>query len=267
MVIVVTTTTPLHTKVGDVLRRRITSGELPVGAALPSEAQLCEEFGASRGTVRQALAALRSEGLIGGGRGRPPVVRERAARQPFSTFLSFSQWAALMGCRPGQRTLEVARRSASPAAQDALALDDGAHVIDVLRLRLLDGEPAMIERTSFVESVGRLLFDFDPDSGSIYAYLIGRGADLYAGRHTIDATAADATDSDLLGVPAGSPLLRERRRVTSRDGVALEYSEDRYRPDIVTFTVENTHEATPGILRGLSRDGADLVSPDIWRTA
>lgn len=262
---VIGVTTPLHAKVGDVLRRRITSGELPVGAPLPSEAQLCEEFGASRGTVRRALATLRGEGLIGGGRGRPPVVRERAARQPFSTFLSFSQWAELMGCTPGQRTLEVARRPASPAAQDALALDEGAHVVDVLRLRLLDGEPAMIERTSFVEPVGRLLFDFDPDSGSIYAYLLGRGTDLYAGRHVIDATAADTVDSELLGVAPGSPLLRERRHVTSRDGVPLEYSEDRYRPDLVTFTVENTHEAAAGVLRGLHR--ADAVPSDTWRTA
>ncbi|MFC7616496.1 hypothetical protein ACFQV2_26535 [Actinokineospora soli] len=66
-----------------------------------------------RGTVRQALAALRHEGLIGGGQGKPPVVRETAVAQPFETFLSFTRWAKQIGREPGQRTVEIARRGAA----------------------------------------------------------------------------------------------------------------------------------------------------------
>ncbi|TNF17500.1 MAG: FadR family transcriptional regulator [Rhodobacteraceae bacterium] len=46
------------------LQARIASGEFPVGARLPSEAKLCEEYGLSRTVIREAIAALRFEGLV-----------------------------------------------------------------------------------------------------------------------------------------------------------------------------------------------------------
>lgn len=256
--------TAAHAAIAEDLRRRIVGGELAVGAALPSEATLCRTWGTSRGPVRQALAALRAEGLIGGGQGRPPVVRARAAAQPLETFLSFSRWAEAAGLRPGQRTLEVARRAVRGEAADALGLDAGVPVVEVLRLRLLDGVPAMLERATFVEPVGRLLFDADPDAGSIYAYLTERGVDLSRGRHTIDAVAAEPGDADLLGVAPGAPLLRERRLAGPADAAPVEYSDDRYRPDLVTFTIENSQSPAPGLARtpaGPFPSPAPLLSP------
>ncbi|MEV4176277.1 GntR family transcriptional regulator [Nonomuraea sp. NPDC049709] len=244
----------LHERVAADLRRRISSGDLPVGAAVPSESQLCEQWGASRGPIRQALATLRAEGLIGGGRGKPPVVRSHTMPQPFETFLSFSRWAERTGHTPGQRTVEIARRPATAEAADALSVDEGAPVVQLLRLRLLDGVPAMVERTTFVWSVGRLLFDFDCDQGSVFAYLSGRGVDLSRARHVIDAIVAGETDAALLAVSPGSALLRERRRTSSADGVPVEYSDDRYRPDLVSFTIDNSQQAHPALLRGSPDD-------------
>lgn len=241
----------MHARVADKLRGRIGRGELMPGAALPSEAQLCEQFGASRGTIRSALAALRREGLIDGSQGRPPVVRDAVASQPFENLLSFTAWAEQLGRTPGQRTIEVARRAVSGAAARELGLEPGTLGVDVLRLRLLDGEPVMLERATFVEPVGRLLFDFDPDAGSIYAYLTAEGVDLRSARHTFDAVPAEALEAELLGVPTGAPLLRERRRATCADGTPLEYGDDRYRPDRVTFTIDNSRRTSTGLPRDL----------------
>jgi GntR family transcriptional regulator len=238
---------PMHARVADELRGRIGRGELLPGTALPSEAQLCEQFGASRGTIRSALASLRREGLIDGGQGRPPVVRDAVASQPFENLVSFSAWAEQLGRTPGQRTIEVARRAVGGAAARELGLVPGTIAVNVLRLRLLDGEPVMVERATFVEPVGRLLFDFDPDTGSIYAYLTAQGVDLRAARHTFDAVPASELDAELVGVPVGAPLLRERRRATTADGTPLEYGDDRYRPDRVTFTIDNSRPASVGL--------------------
>lgn len=123
--------------------------------------------------------------------------------------------------------------------------------VDILRVRLLDGEPVMVERATFVAAVGRLLFDFDPDSGSLYAYLTARGVDLASARHTFDAVPASELDAEFLGIPVGAPLLRERRRVTAADGTPLEYGDDRYRPDRVTFTLDNSRPASAGLPRDL----------------
>lgn len=54
----------LYRQVADQLRRLIDSGEYAVGARLPTERELAEQFGLSRPTVREALIALEVEGRI-----------------------------------------------------------------------------------------------------------------------------------------------------------------------------------------------------------
>lgn len=238
-------TIPLHERIAEDLRGRIAAGELAVGDSLPSEAQLQAQWQGSRGPVRQALAALRAEGMIGGGPGKPPVVRRRTTTQPFDSFLSFSRWVRQLGRTAGQRTLELAVRPAPSHIADALALDEGEPVVQLLRLRLLDGAPTMLERSTFVLPYGRSLFDHDLDSGSIYEYLIGLGLEIGVARHVIDAVTADEIDTDLLDVLPGAPLLRERRLACSADGSPFEYSDDRYRPDLVSFTIDNAPDARP----------------------
>ncbi len=239
----------LHLTIADELRRRIRAGELPVGSPMPSESELCREFSASRGPVRQALAALRTEGLIGGGQGRRAVVLDAVAAQPFATLLSFSRWAEMIGRTPGQVTQEIAVRRPDPAVAAALHLDADDDAVALVRLRLLDGEPAMVERTTFVASIGRALLDVDLDTMSIYAHLADAGVDLHTARHTLDAVAADARDAELLGVAEGSPLLRERRLATSSTGEPLEWSDDRYRPDVATVTITNTRRTHTAMVR------------------
>ncbi|MFT7835702.1 GntR family transcriptional regulator [Saccharothrix sp. BKS2] len=241
-------TTPLHRVIAAELRQRIRGGVLAVGDPLPSEARLCEEFSASRGPVRQALAALREEGLIGGGQGKRAVVLDAVPAQPFESFLSFTRRAEITGHEPGQRLQEIALRRPEPAVAAALGIDPDERVVQLLRLRLLDGRPAMLERMTYVEAVGRPLLDADLDAGSIYALLIERGVDLHSARHTFDAVAADDLDARLLDVPEGAPLLRERRLTTDSNGTPIEWSDDRYRPDVATVTVTNTRSTRTAAL-------------------
>lgn len=233
----------------DELRARIRGGVIPVGGMLPSEAELCREFATSRGPVRQALAALRDEGLIGGGQGRRPVVLDAVPAQPFESFLSFTRRAELTGHVPGQRLQEIALRRPDPAVAAALDLGPEDYAVQLVRLRLLDERPAMLERMTYIERVGRPLLDADLNAGSIYALLAENGVDLHAARHTFDAVAADPLDADLLDVRVGHPLLRERRLTWNSAGETLEWSEDRYRPDVATVTITNMRHGRGAVTR------------------
>ncbi|MFF6999509.1 winged helix-turn-helix domain-containing protein [Streptomyces sp. NPDC008313] len=51
-------------EIADIIRERIRAGELTADDSLPTQAELAEEFGVGRGTVRQALRSLRAEGLV-----------------------------------------------------------------------------------------------------------------------------------------------------------------------------------------------------------
>ncbi|OZB80377.1 MAG: hypothetical protein B7X41_17985, partial [Microbacterium sp. 14-71-5] len=60
----------VYTQIADDLRALITAGRLRPGDAVPTEAELAERWSTSRGPIRNALAALRAEGLIETARGR-----------------------------------------------------------------------------------------------------------------------------------------------------------------------------------------------------
>lgn len=67
--------TPLYRRLADALRAEISRGVYGPGDALPSERELGDRFEASRGTVRQGLQTLVSEGLITAFQGRAYQVR------------------------------------------------------------------------------------------------------------------------------------------------------------------------------------------------
>ncbi len=113
----------------------------------------------------------------------------------------------------------------------------------------------MVERSTFVDAAGHWLLGADTDARSIYALLRTQGVDLHEARHVIDAVAADEVDAELLDCDLGAPLLRERRTVSSADGVAIEFADDRYRPDRATFTINNARTTRPALVRDLRRPG------------
>ncbi|AQT79845.1 GntR family transcriptional regulator [Mycolicibacterium litorale] len=239
----------LHTQIARDIRERVRLGKLAVGAPLPTEAQLCGQWRSSRGPVRQALATLRAEGVIAGGAGKPPVVCAGSAGQPFDTLLSYSAWAHSIGRVPGQRTVELTLRPADVHAASMLNVDEGTPVVHTVRLRFLDGGRAMLERATFVEHIGSLLFEMDCDSGSLWAYLQSRGVQLATAAHVIDAVGADAVDARLLGVAEGSPLLRQQRSTRAVGGEVVEFNDDRYLPGIVSFTLENNLDVRTTLVR------------------
>jgi GntR family transcriptional regulator len=232
---------PRHAAIAETLREQIVSGELIAGSPLPSEARLSAQFNVSRGTIRQALAALRAEGLVVGGRGRVPVVRRPGLAQSFDQLVSFSLWAQQLGRTPSARTLELARRPADPEAAEQLGIAAGTPVFQYKRLRLLDGEVVMVERTTVIEEVGRLLLDCDLDVGSVYGQLGARGVEFAEAQQTIAAIGAGAEDAVLLGIPRRSPILEVRRRALDPEGMPLEWAHDRYRGDAFEITIHNQH--------------------------
>jgi GntR family transcriptional regulator len=238
-----TSTSPLprHSAIAQSLRDGIHAGEFAPGSPLPSEARLSTRFEVSRGTVRHALAALRAEGLIFGGRGRAPVVRPPGMAQSFDQLVSFTSWAQQLGRTPSGRTLELARRPADPESADRLGIAPGTPVFQYKRLRLLDGSPVMIERTTFIDAVGRLLLDCDLDDGSVYGQLGARGIEFSEAQQTIAAIAAGADDAALLSVARRAPILEVRRLALDPDGTPLEWARDRYRGDSFEITIHNQH--------------------------
>lgn len=236
----------MYKQIADDLRARIAQGDLAPGDDVPTEGELAERWQTSRGPIRNAFAALRAEGLIETTRGRPARVVDRKAQQPVDVSIPFTRWAREIGASPGAVTQEVSLRRADADKAALLAVAPGTTIVEVLRLRLLGGVPTMLERLSYTEAAGRVLLDADLDAVSITELLEEHGYGSHDVDHEIDAVAADELDARHLEIAEGSPVLRLHRVSRAEDGVAFEASEDRYRSDIVRFTVSASGRSRRG---------------------
>jgi GntR family transcriptional regulator len=235
------------------LRADILSGTHPVGSQLPSESELAARFGAARGTVRQAVSVLAAEGLVGSRQGARRIVLGHARSQSFAELHSFAQWARANRYRIGGQVVGQRRR---PAGRGEAARLGSPEVLDVLRVRTLEGEPVLLERTVYADWVADAVEALPPDCESVTEALYDSIGLVFAyGEHLIDAVSAGAQDARLLGVRRGSPLLRQRRVTTTHEGRPVESSDDRYRAGSVAFSVRNSISANP-----LVRQAGDLRS-------
>ena len=244
----------LYQRVAEDIRAAIAAGEYPASTKLPSENELAQRYGVSRGTIRQAFAALRADGVIASRRGARRVVFGGTHVQSFGELLSFSRWARGIGEVPGGRVVSLERRLATPEEATRLAVPDGGFVYSLMRVRLLSGRPVMVERAVYPEKVGALVAGLDLTRESISERLDELGVIFTDAEHVIDAMPASAEDARWLEVRAGTALLRERRFTTDRSGQPVESSDDRYLGTETAFSVRNSVS-----VNALSRTSAPVV--------
>lgn len=217
------------------LREDIRSGKLAAGDTLPSEAQLCEQFNSSRGPVRQAMATLRSEGLISSGRGRRSIVLDSPVTETFDAILSPTTFLQAFGITPAAKTEWLARRPAPADIAEQLEIAAGDPIVTIHRLRLGNGLPLLVERQDFRMDVGRHIFPLDTDTESIHKALTDQGVTFDNVSRVLTAVAADEDDARLLDIEPGVPLIQVNLRAFTHAGTPVELAEYRYRADRISF--------------------------------
>jgi len=223
--------------VADDLRRRILQGEFGGGERMSAEQRLAGEYDVSRGVVRNALAALQRRGLVTSHPGSGWRVRADFRTQEFAEMRSFAQWAQSRRMMPGGRVVRQERGQATAVDARVLRMRVGDEVLRVTRVRTLDGRPVMVERTTYPPRVAPVIEALPIDQPSVTVALQAAGFAMAFGTHRIDTVAASIEDAELLALRRSTRLLRLRRETKTQDGAPIEYGDDRYAPDTITFEV------------------------------
>lgn len=126
------------------LRVEINAGVHAVGARLPTEHELCSRFGASRFTVRQALAGLREEGLIDARAGVGTIVLASRRREAFVHRLSSIEELLQYPSQTRRKHLRTDRLTASPELAMLLKCRVGQPWVRLKALRLTQASLAPI---------------------------------------------------------------------------------------------------------------------------
>jgi GntR family transcriptional regulator len=195
-----------------VLQDEIAERRFSPGEALPAEDELAKRFGVSRVTIRAALEALGSQGLIERRQGVGTFVRELSRPEPLVV--------PIMDL--GARNREIVRTTRAhvvefdftPAPRHVrnhfqAALGDLFQ--RAVRIRYMNDRPIMQVTTYIPEAIGRQFGPDDMEGGSLYAILQRFGITYGSGEQTVSAAAADPIVAERLNVAIGAPLLKVTR--------------------------------------------------------
>jgi GntR family transcriptional regulator len=237
---------PRYREIEQALRSRIAS--MQPGHRLPSDADLCAEFGVSRMTARHAMAQLAEEGLVRRDPGRGTFVAEPPTHRRANFLMTFSREMRRQGRVPSSRIVERAVRTPDEDERVDLRVARNEQVIELRRVRLADGAPVAVEVAVLAARCVPAVLAADLEAGSLHEALINAGIVPSRGKSSIGAEAAGIDDAALLDVAIGEPMLVERRLIFDQRGRPFERTESRYAADRyglnVGFSVEDSGAVT-----------------------
>lgn len=237
---------PYYAQLAAILRTAIRDGDWPPGYALPSEADLCTMFGLSRTAVRQALAELSAEGLLHKEKGRGSFVRGPRADFVVQEIRGFFEEMRAQGRSVRTEVLGLETVLAVPDYAALLDVPTGSDLIRLERLRSADGEQILLVETYLPSPRFKTILDQDLTTVSLYEHLrevydvVPRG-----GHRLLEAVAAERRTARLLGVRAGSPLLRLRSVNVDSNDQPFEAFTAWYRADRTSFQLSISPAGAP----------------------
>ena len=190
------------------LHESLSTGRWAAGSRLPSERNLADELGVSRATVRQALFELADVGLLEPSAQRGWFVKRQRISEGPNLLHSFTETALERGLAPGSRVIEQRVRPATLDEAEVLGLAPAAAVVELDRVRLLDGVPTAVQNTCLSLRYAPQIDAVDFEERSLYQVLL-EDYGLVPTRcdYTVQAQAASEKVAPLLGVEVGFPVL------------------------------------------------------------
>lgn len=214
-----------YEQIADHLRALVASGG--PGDRLPSEAELCAEFGVSRMTARQAVQVVAHDGLVDRRRGAGTFIRSRPVPRDLGSPLSFTGSMRERGMTSSSQTLTSGETDLSEDEATALGVPVGAGGFVLERLRLAEGTPMAIERAVMTRDLASALGEGFQE-GSLHDAFRAIGRNPTEAHAEVQARRATKRERELLGLPTSGIVVTETRTIFDQDGAALEWTETRY---------------------------------------
>ena len=232
-----------YEEIASVLRDRIADGVYGEDSMLPTQAELAKEFGASRMTVKKAIEILIIEGLIYSKQGNGTKVlnssfwNKRDSKVRLNNFNGLSSDLADDSRKITSQVIEFSVEFPSKEIAECLQVEESSPVYKIIRLRLLDGSPYVIEHTympcDLVPSLDEKVL-----LASVYDYLLHKLNLKFAGGYrNITAERPDNYDQQYLNCSASDPVLQVEQVVYLGNGRPIEYSRIRNRFDTKGYSL------------------------------
>lgn len=227
------------------LRDRIEQGTYGFQELLPSESEFVREFGCSHNTIRKALAMLTREGYVQPIQGKGVrCIFQRGDRARFAIggIETFKETARRNALSVRTRVISFEHVVTDEEISRSTGFPVGTELIYMIRVRLLDGEALILDRNYLLASAfAGLTISIAEDS--IYEYVEQvLGMRMATSRRVITAERATDEDRRLLDMGDYDFVAVVTGQTYNSEGVFVEHTESRHRPDHFTFYSTATRE-------------------------
>jgi GntR family transcriptional regulator len=217
--------TPLYHQIIENLRALIQSGQLTAGEMIPSEWELSDIYGVSRLTVRRAVDDLVRDGLLTRKHGVGTFVAHTTIAQIYPSELSFTRNMEQINCTPSSRVVSLKTLPAPTEVARHLDLEVGEEVFELVRIRLADGQPLMLETTYLSADRFPDLPQADLATGSLYRFLSEHyRVDITALDQVLEPIILTEREAALLEIESGEPAILSEMVGMTADGSPIEYT-------------------------------------------
>jgi len=227
-----------YIQLATLFRRRIASGQWPVGAKIPTVDVLAAECGVARATIRQALDSLEREALIERYRAKGTFVTRRPEEDLWCEVAT--DWSGLLRSTKDAR-IEVLSDTPDVALPPGAA-QDGALAPAYRRLNRRhwrNDQPFLLTEVNIDERLRGRISDEDIRSKTALRLINDvPGLEIADARQTLTIATADVETATALDLALNAPVAVVRRRAVDRDGVLVLVAEGIYRGDVVRFDVK-----------------------------
>lgn len=210
---------PKYQVIYGTLRQQILDGGFTPGERLPAQQELADSFGVTLMTLRQAMAALESDGLIWAERGKGTFVSDRPVDIRVGNLSSFAQQMHSAGIDMVTEVLAVETVAAAEAADVAAALQQTGDLCCITRRRTVGGVPMSLQRSYLAKDIAPSDPFVDLINDSLYETIEqATGWSVLDAQESITAIAIDESDAVTLGIDAAHPALLSIRTSMNQFG-------------------------------------------------
>lgn len=227
--------------IADDIRHKIQSGEYKADTLLPDQVTLAEQYEVSRMTVKKAIDILAMEGLVYRKRGMGTRVLKNALwNQNDSLAIEYQGLTVQMKHKKiTSEIIEFKIEFPDEALQQLLMIKETDAVYFVHRLRLVDNQAYVLEKTYFVADIVEKLVPSILEK-SIYTYIKEELGLVIGGAYRkIHADIPDKYDIEYLNCKTTTPVLEVEQVVYQQNGIPFEYSKSRNRYDTRSYTISD----------------------------
>jgi GntR family transcriptional regulator len=230
---------PLYLQIKEHLLAKIDAGAWPEESMIPTESELCGEYGVSKITVREAIKLLVREGRLSRIAGKGTFITPQKIEQRLNRFFSFTRWAQQNGLEPASRILKVETLPADVHIARHLDIPEREPVTRIERLRLGNSEPLMLECIWIPASLCPDIHLHDLSNVPLNDILQNvYGIVLVKARESIEPQTADDYVSKLLSIEREVLLLHVEHTAYASGNRIVYFATSSYRGDRVKFTIE-----------------------------